>query len=168
MGPPPAGGPRLPLGRRRSMAPPWTATAAPRVGDGVIGSPPAFGAVQSRFESESPSAQRAVRLRRSVIAQESAAVEAPARSPEVAAVVVLAAGQGTRMRSATPKGLHTLGGRSLLGHVLAGAEPRGRRGSPGARGGGGGAAERGGHGRRRGGRPPTRRGTSGAGGAGRG
>src|SRR3954468_3483858 len=125
MGPPPAGGPRLPLGRRRSMAPPWTATAAPRVGDGVIGSPPAFGAVQSRFESESPSAQRAVRLRRSVIAQESAAVEAPARSPEVAAVVVLAAGQGTRMRSATPKVLHTLGGRSLLGHVLAATAPLG-------------------------------------------
>jgi bifunctional UDP-N-acetylglucosamine pyrophosphorylase/glucosamine-1-phosphate N-acetyltransferase len=42
---------------------------------------------------------------------------------KVAAVVVLAAGQGTRMRSATPKVLHTLGGRSLLGHVLAAAEP---------------------------------------------
>ena len=41
--------------------------------------------------------------------------------PAVAAVVVLAAGQGTRMRSATPKVLHTLGGRSLLGHVLAAA-----------------------------------------------
>jgi bifunctional UDP-N-acetylglucosamine pyrophosphorylase/glucosamine-1-phosphate N-acetyltransferase len=41
----------------------------------------------------------------------------------VAAVVVLAAGQGTRMRSATPKVLHTLGGRSLLGHVLAAVEP---------------------------------------------
>jgi bifunctional UDP-N-acetylglucosamine pyrophosphorylase/glucosamine-1-phosphate N-acetyltransferase len=41
----------------------------------------------------------------------------------VAAVVVLAAGQGTRMRSSTPKVLHTLGGRSLLGHVLAAAEP---------------------------------------------
>jgi bifunctional UDP-N-acetylglucosamine pyrophosphorylase/glucosamine-1-phosphate N-acetyltransferase len=35
-----------------------------------------------------------------------------------AAVVVLAAGEGTRMRSATPKVLHTLAGRSLLGHVL--------------------------------------------------
>jgi bifunctional UDP-N-acetylglucosamine pyrophosphorylase/glucosamine-1-phosphate N-acetyltransferase len=58
-----------------------------------------------------------------VIAQESAAAAPPARSPEVAAVVVLAAGQGTRMRSATPKVLHTLGGRSLLGHVLAAAEP---------------------------------------------
>jgi bifunctional UDP-N-acetylglucosamine pyrophosphorylase/glucosamine-1-phosphate N-acetyltransferase len=41
----------------------------------------------------------------------------------VAAVVVLAAGQGTRMRSTTPKVLHTLGGRSLLGHVLAATEP---------------------------------------------
>jgi bifunctional UDP-N-acetylglucosamine pyrophosphorylase/glucosamine-1-phosphate N-acetyltransferase len=35
-----------------------------------------------------------------------------------AAVVVLAAGEGTRMRSATPKVLHTLCGRSLLGHVV--------------------------------------------------
>jgi bifunctional UDP-N-acetylglucosamine pyrophosphorylase/glucosamine-1-phosphate N-acetyltransferase len=43
----------------------------------------------------------------------------------VAAVVVLAAGQGTRMRSATPKVLHTLGGRSLLGHVLAATDPLG-------------------------------------------
>lgn len=36
-----------------------------------------------------------------------------------AAVVVLAAGEGTRMRSATPKVMHRIGGRSLLGHVLA-------------------------------------------------
>jgi bifunctional UDP-N-acetylglucosamine pyrophosphorylase / glucosamine-1-phosphate N-acetyltransferase len=35
-----------------------------------------------------------------------------------AAVLVLAAGGGTRMKSATPKVLHRLGGRSLLGHVL--------------------------------------------------
>ncbi|NUS73385.1 MAG: bifunctional UDP-N-acetylglucosamine diphosphorylase/glucosamine-1-phosphate N-acetyltransferase GlmU [Corynebacteriales bacterium] len=34
-----------------------------------------------------------------------------------AAVIILAAGQGTRMRSSTPKVLHTLAGRSLLGHV---------------------------------------------------
>jgi bifunctional UDP-N-acetylglucosamine pyrophosphorylase/glucosamine-1-phosphate N-acetyltransferase len=54
-----------------------------------------------------------------VIAQEPLADAAPT----VAAVVVLAAGQGTRMRSSTPKVLHTLGGRSLLGHVLAAAEP---------------------------------------------
>ncbi|MCW2778249.1 MAG: UDP-N-acetylglucosamine pyrophosphorylase, partial [Frankiales bacterium] len=32
-----------------------------------------------------------------------------------AAVVVLAAGEGTRMRSATPKVLHALAGRSMLG-----------------------------------------------------
>ncbi|MGY1693086.1 bifunctional UDP-N-acetylglucosamine diphosphorylase/glucosamine-1-phosphate N-acetyltransferase GlmU [Geodermatophilus sp. SYSU D01105] len=44
-------------------------------------------------------------------------------APTVAAVVVLAAGQGTRMKSATPKVLHTLCGRSMLGHVLAAAEP---------------------------------------------
>jgi len=44
---------------------------------------------------------------------------------DIAAVVVLAAGQGTRMRSRTPKVLHRLGGRSMLGHVLAAAEPLG-------------------------------------------
>ncbi|RYB03415.1 bifunctional UDP-N-acetylglucosamine diphosphorylase/glucosamine-1-phosphate N-acetyltransferase GlmU [Lichenibacterium ramalinae] len=33
--------------------------------------------------------------------------------------VVLAAGEGTRMRSATPKVLHRLAGRSMLAHVLA-------------------------------------------------
>ncbi len=38
-----------------------------------------------------------------------------------AAVVVLAAGEETRMRSATPKVLHTLAGRSMLGHALAAA-----------------------------------------------
>ena len=38
------------------------------------------------------------------------------------AVVVLAAGAGTRMRSRTPKVLHTLGGRSMLGHVLVAAQ----------------------------------------------
>ncbi|MGW0394318.1 bifunctional UDP-N-acetylglucosamine diphosphorylase/glucosamine-1-phosphate N-acetyltransferase GlmU [Streptomyces sp. NPDC003042] len=36
-----------------------------------------------------------------------------------AAVVVLAAGEGTRMKSATPKVLHEIGGRSLVGHVVA-------------------------------------------------
>ncbi len=40
-----------------------------------------------------------------------------------AAVVVLAAGVGTRMRSSTPKVLHQIGGRSLLGHVLGAAAP---------------------------------------------
>jgi len=33
-------------------------------------------------------------------------------------VIILAAGQGTRMRSRLPKVLHTLGGRPLLGHVV--------------------------------------------------
>ncbi|MET9642068.1 bifunctional UDP-N-acetylglucosamine diphosphorylase/glucosamine-1-phosphate N-acetyltransferase GlmU [Streptomyces syringium] len=36
-----------------------------------------------------------------------------------AAVVVLAAGEGTRMKSATPKVLHAICGRSLVGHVVA-------------------------------------------------
>jgi len=42
-----------------------------------------------------------------------------------AALVVLAAGQGTRMRSARPKVLFEIGGRTLLGHVLAAAAPLG-------------------------------------------
>lgn len=37
------------------------------------------------------------------------------------AVIVLAAGAGTRMKSKTPKILHTLAGRSLVGHALHGA-----------------------------------------------
>lgn len=37
------------------------------------------------------------------------------------AVVVLAAGVGTRMVSATPKVLHEVGGRALVGHVIAAA-----------------------------------------------
>ncbi len=43
------------------------------------------------------------------------------------AVVILAAGEGTRMKSATPKVLHSVAGRSLLGHVLAAAKPLGAR-----------------------------------------
>ena len=35
--------------------------------------------------------------------------------------IVLAAGKGTRMKSALPKGLHAIAGRSLLGHVMAAA-----------------------------------------------
>ncbi|MFT3899302.1 MAG: bifunctional UDP-N-acetylglucosamine diphosphorylase/glucosamine-1-phosphate N-acetyltransferase GlmU [Gordonia sp. (in: high G+C Gram-positive bacteria)] len=37
------------------------------------------------------------------------------------AVVVLAAGAGTRMKSKTPKILHAIGGRTLVGHALTGA-----------------------------------------------
>lgn len=43
-------------------------------------------------------------------------------SPSSLAVVVLAAGQGTRMKSATPKVLHPLAGVPLIGHVLATSE----------------------------------------------
>jgi bifunctional UDP-N-acetylglucosamine pyrophosphorylase / glucosamine-1-phosphate N-acetyltransferase len=39
-----------------------------------------------------------------------------------AAVVILAAGEGKRMKSRTPKVLHTLCGRTLLGHALAAAD----------------------------------------------
>jgi bifunctional UDP-N-acetylglucosamine pyrophosphorylase / glucosamine-1-phosphate N-acetyltransferase len=39
--------------------------------------------------------------------------------PRNCLAIVLAAGEGTRMRSARPKVLHTVAGRTLLGHVLA-------------------------------------------------
>lgn len=38
-------------------------------------------------------------------------------------IVIMAAGKGTRMKSATPKVLHKLAGRSLLAHVLKRCEP---------------------------------------------
>ena len=41
------------------------------------------------------------------------------------AVIVLAAGEGTRMRSSTPKVLHPLGGRPLVGHALRAAREAG-------------------------------------------
>jgi bifunctional UDP-N-acetylglucosamine pyrophosphorylase/glucosamine-1-phosphate N-acetyltransferase len=42
-------------------------------------------------------------------------------TPRPAAIIVLAAGEGTRMKSATPKVLHSIGGRTLLGHAIAAA-----------------------------------------------
>ena len=39
-----------------------------------------------------------------------------------AAVMILAAGEGTRMRSSTPKVMHSIGGRSLLHHAIAAAQ----------------------------------------------
>lgn len=42
-------------------------------------------------------------------------------------VVIMAAGKGTRMKSAKPKVLHELAGRALLGHVLAAVAPLGPR-----------------------------------------
>ncbi|HSP38949.1 MAG TPA: NTP transferase domain-containing protein, partial [Frankiaceae bacterium] len=44
-----------------------------------------------------------------------------------AVAVVLAAGQGTRMKSAKAKVLHEIAGRTLLGHVLASIEPLGAK-----------------------------------------
>ncbi len=41
--------------------------------------------------------------------------------PQPAAVIVLAAGSGTRMKSKTMKVLHPLGGRSMIGHVVVAA-----------------------------------------------
>jgi bifunctional UDP-N-acetylglucosamine pyrophosphorylase/glucosamine-1-phosphate N-acetyltransferase len=43
----------------------------------------------------------------------------------LAAAIVLAAGEGTRMKSRRPKVLHEVGGRSLLDHVLAAVGPLG-------------------------------------------
>jgi bifunctional UDP-N-acetylglucosamine pyrophosphorylase/glucosamine-1-phosphate N-acetyltransferase len=48
-------------------------------------------------------------------------VNAPNQVSPVIAAVVLAAGRGTRFRSAVPKVLHRAAGRTLLGHVLAAA-----------------------------------------------
>ena len=48
-------------------------------------------------------------------------IPTPETSTPATAVIVLAAGAGTRMKSKTPKILHTLAGRSLLGHALTGA-----------------------------------------------
>src|SRR5690625_5639579 len=42
-------------------------------------------------------------------------------SNRAAAVIVLAAGEGTRMRSAVPKVLHKIAGKSLLDHALVAA-----------------------------------------------
>ncbi|MET0187918.1 MAG: bifunctional UDP-N-acetylglucosamine diphosphorylase/glucosamine-1-phosphate N-acetyltransferase GlmU [Pseudonocardia sediminis] len=46
------------------------------------------------------------------------AASSPPAGHAPAAAIVLAAGAGSRMRSAVPKVLHTMGGRSLLGHAV--------------------------------------------------
>src|SRR4051812_22514331 len=104
----------MPPGERRrrrqdapDVGPPW-----------CNGSTQAFGALRSLFESggrstdgRRPGYDRATVPRRQ---------EAPrVSSTRPAAVLVLAAGEGTRMKSATPKVLHRIGGRSLLGHAVA-------------------------------------------------
>ena len=63
-------------------------------------------------------------------------------APDNLTVIVLAAGGGTRMKSKTMKVLHPVGGRSMIGHVL--ARRAGDRAAAG----------------RRGGRPPARAGRS--------
>ncbi len=91
------------------------------MGDGVIGSPQAFGALQSRFESESPSQRADVDWR----PEPTVSTVTPTASPTPpAAVIILAAGEGSRMKSTrAPKVLHGFAGRSLLGHALAAARP---------------------------------------------
>ena len=102
--------------------------------DGVIGSPPAFGAVQSGFESESPST-RDQGSPASLVKGVGSVSETPL------AVIVLAAGEGTRMRSdcaaeGAPRVRRTLAarprarrGRSARAHAH-----RRRRGAPARRG----------------------------------
>src|SRR6478736_5953892 len=46
-------------------------------------------------------------------------------TPRPAAVIVLAAGEGTRMKSATPKVLHPIGGVTLVGHAIRAARATG-------------------------------------------
>ena len=46
-------------------------------------------------------------------------------TPRPAAVIVLAAGEGTRMKSSTPKVLHPIGGVALLGHAIRAARATG-------------------------------------------
>ncbi|WP_019182287.1 NTP transferase domain-containing protein, partial [Microbacterium yannicii] len=52
------------------------------------------------------------------MAETTRATSAQASTETRLAVVVLAAGQGTRMKSSLPKVLHRIGGRPLVGHVL--------------------------------------------------
>ncbi len=46
-------------------------------------------------------------------------------TPRPAAVIVLAAGEGTRMKSSTPKVLHPIGGVTLVGHAIRAARATG-------------------------------------------
>ena len=51
----------------------------------------------------------------------------PQDNQEPLAVVIMAAGKGTRMKSSLPKVLHRLGGRALVAHVIATAAGIGAR-----------------------------------------
>ena len=50
---------------------------------------------------------------------------AAASSSRQCLTIILAAGEGTRMRSSTPKVLHRIAGLSMLGHVLNGVSEAG-------------------------------------------
>src|SRR4029450_2856315 len=99
-------GSRWPGGRSRA-SPSGNLGACP--GGGGNGSTAAFGAVRSRFESLPASSE------------DCRGTGDP--MGESLTVVVLAAGEGKRLRSALPKPLHPVCGRPLLWHVLAAAAP---------------------------------------------
>ena len=94
------------------------------------GSTRAFGALQSPFESGGRSRSYVGRV---CAGEVEGGLVVSLRAPPILlvavvtsgtparSVVVLAAGEGTRMRSSTPKVLHRIGGRSLLGHAVAAA-----------------------------------------------
>src|SRR6266540_1890324 len=102
---------------------PGTIRAREQTPDGgwCNGSTAAFGAVRSRFESLPASSglerrpEAGDRNRR----PEAGDRNMGGRRPMALSVVVLAAGEGKRFRSALPKPLHRAAGRPLLWHVLA-------------------------------------------------
>src|SRR3954464_5689380 len=106
----------MPPGERRrrrqdvpGVGPPW-----------CNGSTQAFGALRSLFESGGRSTDgRRPGYDRATVPRRQEALRVSFTRP--AAVLVLAAGEGTRMKSATPKVLHRIGGRSRLGHAVAAA-----------------------------------------------
>ena len=94
------------------------------MGDGVIGSPQAFGAVQSRFESESPSSPaRHSYARQRPVTDARGAVSRRASDPLDRHRARRRRGHPDEVARRRPKVLHGFAGRSLLGHVLAAAEP---------------------------------------------
>src|SRR3954453_21663794 len=47
----------------------------------------------------------------------------PSMSPTACAAIILAAGNGTRMKSAVPKVMHAIAGRPMIGHLLEALQP---------------------------------------------